>query len=1193
MSNGPVLTITDSVIRDNQPGGGGGPGCDFYDVSCAAWGAQGIGGALEIRSGDASISGSLFSENSAGASYGGAIAYSGSDFGVDANSLTIRNSTFVNNSAQAGGAIYHEGRRIDLGNLTFTGNTSLASSVGERSFVGGDVLRVIGTLVELRNLLMGGNGLGGADCVGGTVGSTYVNHGGLLADTGDTSCGADLFTGNPGLDPLADNGGFANSRALQAGSPAIDAGIASGCPTTDQRGVSRPQRGGCDIGAFELGALPVLTIDDPQGVPVGVARAFHVTTSYPAPLAYSWSVSGVAATIAGGTTASPTITFATQGTATVHVTAHDVAAENSLELGSTQRVVTVSPASNTGPSLTIDTTARTVDEGSTVAFSFTAGDAQGNPISYATGFPSCGAGGVATGTPTVSATGGTFSCRFPNGPATSSVNVQLADNFGARSPLRTIPVTVVDVAPIITITGDAAPDEGSTVSYGYTVVDPGIGDAAIGTVTTLCESTSAPWFSSTRFHKVDGSDTTGGSGTSIFGGFDCIFVDGPESGVARVSVPGASAERVIEVQNLAPTGTLTGPDDVEEYRTGVDYLFEFTMTDPSTWDTAQFDYPTASCGVLGRLIEFDYFEGIRCDFPYGPGTSVISLEIFDEDGARTTLTHPVTIHAIPPVIVGVEPQSRTTTEGSTVHFDFGVQDEGAGAVTFSVSPGCAIVPDSEWMFLDVRVIGIACTFPDGPGTVDRIFTATNAHGPSSFTLTETVSNIAPTISATLSPGVLLAGASATLTLGPVVDPGADTVSSWTVHWGDGTTSNGSGSPPSTLTHAYAAEGDYEVTVDLTDEDGAFPDVAPALEIVVETAPSFTLVPADRTEEATSAAGALSPYTVTASDVKDGAIVPVCTRAPASPGPEFPLGITTVSCVATDTAGYSATASFTVTVVDTTEPTLLGVPADQTIEAVSADGALAPYSVTATDAVDGTIVPSCTRTPASAGPEFPLGVTTVECRAADAAGNEAVESFTVTVEDTTDPAFAALANRSAVATSAAGIIIELLDRGERSRRRDDRGRLSPGIRLRLPGGHDDRELHGDRCEPQRGDGRLRGDCLSEAQACGRLPDGYRSRGVGRFGLRRADVDADPHADTDPRRAHSGFRDAHRLARGSGGVGSGRGPARHRRAERPAAVDPGPGVRRLGAVPPSLTGCLRLSGSRSASSTVRVPPSRGTG
>jgi hypothetical protein len=52
---------------------------------------------------------------------------------------------------------------------------------------------------------------------------------------------------------------------LLAGSPAIDAGAADVCPGTDQRGVTRPQGAGCDIGAYEVEDV------QPRLVPTGTA----------------------------------------------------------------------------------------------------------------------------------------------------------------------------------------------------------------------------------------------------------------------------------------------------------------------------------------------------------------------------------------------------------------------------------------------------------------------------------------------------------------------------------------------------------------------------------------------------------------------------------------------------------------------------------------------------------------------------------------------------------------------------------------------------------------------------------------------------------------------------------------------------------------------------------------------------------
>ena len=83
-----------------------------------------------------------------------------------------------------------------------------------------------------------------------------------------------------------------------------------------------------------------------------------------------------------------------------------------------------------------------------------------------------------------------------------------------------------------------------------------------------------------------------------------------------------------------------------------------------------------------------------------------------------------------------------------------------------------------------------------------------------------------------------------------------------------------------------------------------------VEYGVDTTPPVLTVPADMTVPATGPTGAVVTFTATATDNVDGALTPVC--VPAS-GSLFPVGLTTVSCTATDAAGNTGTASFMVTV----------------------------------------------------------------------------------------------------------------------------------------------------------------------------------------------------------------------------------------------------------------------------------------
>jgi hypothetical protein len=196
----------------------------------------------------------------------------------------------------------------------------------------------------------------------------------------------------------------------------------------------------------------------------------------------------------------------------------------------------------------------------------------------------------------------------------------------------------------------------------------------------------------------------------------------------------------------------------------------------------------------------------------------------------------------------------------------------------------------------------------------------------------------------------------------------------------------------------------------------------------DSTPPVLTLPANITREATGASGATVTYTATANDNVDGPVPVTCN--PAS-GLTFALGTTTVQCSATDAAGNPSNGSFTVTVRDTTPPTL-SLPADKVVEAAGPSGAVVTYTATSTDIVDGSVTVICA--PAS-GSTFPLGTTNVQCSATDAHLNKATGSFNVTVRDTAPPTVASTTpsptslwppNHQMVAVSVAVIASDTVD-----------------------------------------------------------------------------------------------------------------------------------------------------------------------
>ena len=173
------------------------------------------------------------------------------------------------------------------------------------------------------------------------------------------------------------------------------------------------------------------------------------------------------------------------------------------------------------------------------------------------------------------------------------------------------------------------------------------------------------------------------------------------------------------------------------------------------------------------------------------------------------------------------------------------------------------------------------------------------------------------------------------------------------------------------------------------------------------------VPADFTVEATSGAGAIVRYVVTSSGQPQGEdevgrpINAIC--SPPS-GSLFPMGATTVSCLATDLSG-TTTRTFRVTVRDAESP-LLTLPAPISVSTTSSIGEVVTFITTAEDAINGVVPVTCT--PPS-GSVFEIGITFVRCSASDASGNTASSSFTVTVAGSATPSL----NLLDITTEAAG------------------------------------------------------------------------------------------------------------------------------------------------------------------------------
>ncbi|HEY9285837.1 MAG TPA: pectinesterase family protein [Pyrinomonadaceae bacterium] len=131
-------------------------------------------------------------------------------------------------------------------------------------------------------------------------------------------------------------------------------------------------------------------------------------------------------------------------------------------------------------------------------------------------------------------------------------------------------------------------------------------------------------------------------------------------------------------------------------------------------------------------------------------------------------------------------------------------------------------------------------------------------------------------------------------------------------------------------------------------------------------------------------------------------------APTEPG--------TYAVVATvNDPNYQGTASGRLTISEAPNTTpVLTLPADITVEATSAAGAVVNFAASATDAEEGQLPVSLSHNSSST---FPLGTTTVTATAFDSKGATATGTFNVTVRDTTAPVIQSLVASPSVITKA--------------------------------------------------------------------------------------------------------------------------------------------------------------------------------
>jgi hypothetical protein len=249
----------------------------------------------------------------------------------------------------------------------------------------------------------------------------------------------------------------------------------------------------------------------------------------------------------------------------------------------------------------------------------------------------------------------------------------------------------------------------------------------------------------------------------------------------------------------------------------------------------------------------------------------ISVDLVDEDGTFEAVDTLAVSVAVPAAGVSVDPGGDATQdEGSTftrqVTFTDG-EDAGGDGWTYAIDwDNDGTAEDTGPIAAGDSGFEISRLLADGPDSQTVSVTVTDDAGDSDTqTFNLTTDNVAPTVALAGADSVD-EGSTYSLTVGAITDPGDDTVTQYTVNWGDGSSDTISAADLATaggvLTHTYA-DGDSTptITVDLEDEDGTHLGAGSKAITVNNVAPDLTL-------SGTSSINTGEVYTLTLGSVVD-------------------------------------------------------------------------------------------------------------------------------------------------------------------------------------------------------------------------------------------------------------------------------------------------------------------------------------
>jgi hypothetical protein len=316
-----------------------------------------------------------------------------------------------------------------------------------------------------------------------------------------------------------------------------------------------------------------------------------------------------------------------------------------------------------------------VDEGTTHTYSYAVTDPGQDTFTVDAGYPKCGTGGeLIVASISQTATGGSFDCFFPEGPATTSLAIKVTDSDGASdTDSESVQVVqIANVAPTVAFTtAPSTANDGETKTYSFSITDPGADTQSYASSYPSCGDNGT----------VTGTPTITNSG----GSFQCTFsAAGGTSSTVSVKVFDGSdnsntASQSVTI-NRGPT-TDAGPNGSGNEGSAI--ALDGTVTDPEGDSfTVKWTY-TAGAGVdAGATCSFANDTAVDTTITCtDDGTYTAKLEATDSKGAKSSDTTTVTVSNANPAVTISSPvfgalYAKTATTNPTVSVSSSFTDAG-------------------------------------------------------------------------------------------------------------------------------------------------------------------------------------------------------------------------------------------------------------------------------------------------------------------------------------------------------------------------------------------------------------------------------------------------------------------------------------------------------------------------------------